>query len=454
MTGLQHTSLSLEQCRSARLSRDARFDGQFFVAVKTTGIFCRPICPARLPKEDNVEYFASRAQAMDQGYRPCLRCRPDSAPQSWAWKGIETTFIRARTILEQTLAQPKPMTDVAVRLGISERYLRQLFSQYLGISPKQYQLYQQLLFAKQLLHDSDMKVADIAFAAGFNSLRRFNDAFQNHFRMPPTAVRRELSNKLAEQSIRLPFRGQLNWTHCLQFYRLRAANGVEHVDDNSYSRFALIDDEPVWFKVEMNASQSLVMHYRLNNPALLYRLLQSVRKMFDLDANTDLIEQHLTEINHQIVKYQGLRIPGVWSPWEAGVRAILGQQISVTAAITLLNQWLKLVRGDNSGAFPTPEQAVNVDLSSLKIPAARKQTLQAFAHYCASHEYLDEQQLLSLKGVGPWTVSYIKLRGWQLPDCFLADDLVVKKRLEKLGSLALGDVSPWGSYATLHLWSH
>ncbi len=453
MKDLTHTSLTLEQCRLARLSRDVRFDGQFFIGVKTTGIFCRPICPARLPKEENVEYFASRMQAVQQGYRPCLRCRPDSAPQSWAWKGVETTFVRARKLLEESLAEPLPIASLADRLGVSERYLRQLFAKYLGVSPKQYQLYQQLLFAKQLLHDSDMSMTDIAFAAGFNSVRRFNDAFKQHFRLPPTAVRKAQPASLPEHSVRIPVRGNIDWPHQLNFYRLRAITGIEQVDDTSYSRTAEMDGEPVWFALQQHSEHAMLLRYRLNNPALLYRLLQQVRRVFDLDTHIDSVEQHLQSVHPQLVHRSGIRIPGVWSPWEAGIRAILGQQISLTAAVNLLNQWVQLVKPEQWVGFPTPEQAIQADMSALKMPQRRKQTLKSFAEYCCHAKPLQESELLQISGIGPWTVNYIKMRGWLQPDCLLPGDLVVKKQLEKIAPINPDRISPWGSYATLQLWS-
>ena len=177
------SELTSQQCQRARLSRDSRFDGHFFTAVKTTGIFCRPICPANPPHERNVEYFANQAHALQAGYRPCLRCRPESAPGSYAWKGVETTFQRAINLIDRGELQDSSLSSLAIRLGISDRYLRLLFKKYIGMPPKQYAQYQQLMFAKQLLHSSNMSIADIAYASGFNSLRRFNDAFQKKLKL-------------------------------------------------------------------------------------------------------------------------------------------------------------------------------------------------------------------------------------------------------------------------------
>lgn len=225
------STLTMQQCQRARVSRDGRFDGYFFVAVKTTGIFCRPICPANLPHESNVEYFGNQAQALQAGYRPCLRCRPDSAPGSWAWKGVETTFQRAMTLIGQGELQRHNLVELSARLGISDRYLRQLFQQYLGMSPKQYAQYQQLMFAKQLLHTSNMSIGDIAIASGFNSVRRFNDAFQKKLRLAPRDTRKQTAaaSGRASKQLRLVYRPPFNWSHLLNFYRKRAICGMNRL---------------------------------------------------------------------------------------------------------------------------------------------------------------------------------------------------------------------------------
>ncbi len=448
-------NLNQAQCQQARLARDPRFDGQFFVAVKTTGIFCRPICPANLPKEDNVEYFQDKTQALNAGYRPCLRCRPDSAPSSWAWKGTETTFQRALAWLDQHGLQDMKVGQLADKLGISERYLRQLFQQYLGLSPKQYDSYQRLLFAKTLLHNSQFSIQDIAYAAGFNSTRRFFDAFQKQLKLTPGQIRRQpVANP--ELTLQLPFQGQINWPHLLEFYRTRQIEGIESVDEHSYQRYFTFQGHFGWLRVCYNGGQALTVTLRFESLQHMKPLIKHIRRLFDLDANTDVIEAHLSEQDRDVVHLKGLRIPGVWDTWEAGVRAILGQQVSVKAAIGQLNLLVNTLcdPSHDEKQFPRPQQVASADLSFLKMPQSRKETLARFAKYLCDNPDSAPEQWLALKGIGPWTVNYAKLRGLSATDCFLHTDLIIKKRLVNKPHLTPESLSPWGSYATFHLWSH
>ena len=448
-----HTSLTFEQCQKARMSRDGRFDGYFYIAVKTTGIFCRPICPANLPQEKNVEYFIDKNQALKAGYRPCLRCRPDSAPGSWAWKGTETTFQRALGMIERGELYQGSLIGLSARLGITDRYLRKLFDKYLGMSPKQYAQYQQLLFAKQLLHTSTMTITEIGFAAGFNSTRRFNDAFQKKLKLTPSQVKRRKFFNMATHQLALPYKGQLNWQHMLAFYQVRAIDGVERVTQESYQRHIMIDDCCAYFEVKQGDGQ-LEMSFDIEDMTKLQYLVSAVRRMFDLDTDIKHVEEHLAHVDQQLVSVPGLRIPGVWNTWEAGVRAILGQQVSVKAAIGQLNLLAStLCEDEQKRYFPTPEMIAQADVSFLRMPQSRKDTLVRFAHYMLENPDSNPEQWLELKGIGPWTVSYAILRGQSQPDCFLDKDLMIKKAMQMKPSINANNVSPWGSYATFHLWN-
>lgn len=448
-----HTMLTFEQCQKARIARDSRFDGRFYVAVKTTGIFCRPICPANIPKEENVEYFTDKTQALKAGYRPCLRCRPDSAPGSWAWKGVETTFLRAIKLIDQGALHQQSLVALSERLGITDRYLRMLFEKYLGMAPKQYAQYQQLMFAKQLLHSSTMTVTEVGFAAGFNSTRRFNDAFQKILKLTPSQVRRKEFDGLGTNRIALPYRGELNWQHMLSFYQQRAIEGMERITESAYQRYVLIDDCRAYFEVTQKDGY-LEMGFEIDDVAKLQTLVSGVRRMFDLDADISNIEQHLEYIAPGLVTTRGIRIPGVWNPWEAGVRAILGQQVSVKAAIGQLNLLAETLSHDQPVRhFPTPEAIANADVCFLRMPQSRKETLVRFAQFMLQEPESDPQKWLALKGIGPWTVSYAQLRGESQPDCFLDKDLVVKKAMQNYPSLNAHTAAPWGSYATFHLWN-
>ncbi|KJY82986.1 3-methyladenine DNA glycosylase [Vibrio galatheae] len=447
-------TLSQQDCHKARIARDSRFDGRFYVAVKTTGIFCRPICPANLPKEENVEYYFDKAQALQAGYRPCLRCRPDSAPSSWAWKGVEVTFQRAVKLIEQGALHHASLVDLAERLGISDRYLRKLFNQYLGMSPKQYALYYQLMFAKQLLHTSRLSVTDVALASGFNSVRRFNDAFKQVMQLSPTQVRKSAAALSESNHIDLAFRGPLDWQHMLNFYRLRAVDGLEQVSEDTYQRHFELQGERGWFSISNPKAGIMRVEFKLDDISLLRSLVNQLRRMFDLDSDILQIEQHLLDIAPKLVKQSGIRIPGVWSTWEAGVRAILGQQVSIKAAIGQLNLLVNTLQPQGITHFPTPSEVAGADLDFLRMPSSRKQTLARFAQFMIEGSQAPLDQWLALKGIGPWTVNYARLRGASEPNCFLDGDLVVKKALNQFPQLSANSASPWGSYATFHCWSH
>ncbi|MCK8080961.1 MULTISPECIES: AlkA N-terminal domain-containing protein [Vibrio] len=449
-----NSTLTSEQCHLARYARDARFDGMFFTAVKTTGIFCRPICPASPPKEENVEYFSHQAQALKAGYRPCLRCRPDSAPFSPAWKGVETTFLRAMQLIDNGALNSGSIVDLATRLGISDRYLRTLFENYIGVSPKQYSLYSQLMFAKQLLHTSSMSITDVGFASGFNSTRRFNDAFQKELQLSPTQIRRAKPSDTLRNHIQLGFHGPLDWNHLLGFYRRRMIEGLEDVGEDYYQRSVNVNGSKGWFKATLDKENRLDIEFELDDISQLRSLIANIRRMFDLDVDIAKVETFFTTIDPNLVAKSGIRIPGVWSAWEAGVRAILGQQVSVTAAIGQLNLLVKELSDEHEKAsFPTPKQIAEADVSFLRMPGSRKETLKRFAEYMVDNEAEHPSKWIELKGIGPWTIQYALLRGLSEPNHLLVGDLVVKKFIEHRPAINTESVSPWGSYATFHCWN-
>ncbi|WP_059018013.1 AlkA N-terminal domain-containing protein [Vibrio coralliirubri] len=449
-----NSTLTSEQCHLARYARDARFDGMFFTAVKTTGIFCRPICPASPPKEENVEYFSHQAQALKAGYRPCLRCRPDSAPFSPAWKGVETTFLRAMQLIDNGALNSGSIVDLATRLGISDRYLRTLFDNYIGVPPKQYSLYSQLMFAKQLLHTSSMSITDVGFASGFNSTRRFNDAFQKELQLSPSQIRRAKPSDTLSNHIQLGFHGPLDWNHLLGFYRRRMIEGLEDVGEDYYKRTVNMNGSKGWFKATLAKENRLDIEFELDDISQLRSLIANIRRMFDLDVDIAKVEAFFTTIDPNLVAKSGIRIPGVWSAWEAGVRAILGQQVSVTAAIGQLNLLVKELSDEHEKVcFPTPKQIAEADVSFLRMPGSRKETLKRFAEYMVENEAEHPSKWIELKGIGPWTIQYALLRGLSEPNHLLVGDLVVKKFIEHRPAINTESVSPWGSYATFHCWN-
>ncbi|MCF2947524.1 helix-turn-helix domain-containing protein [Paraglaciecola aquimarina] len=446
--------------QQARLSRDPRFDGKFFVAVKTTHIFCRPICPANLPLEKNVEYYELAESAILSGYRPCLRCRPDSAPDSFAWQGVDTTLNRAIKLLKQ---YPElSINEITTKLGVSPRYLRQLFQHKLGMSPKQFQLFNKVLFAKRLLHESQISVEQVAMASGFSSSRRLQSQFKKITGLTPSNIRKVKSVSMPNQNInlKLNYRPPYHWEHIKDFLFLRAIKGIETITDNSYSRTFVIEQEPGWFKMTFNPKHTYFdLEIKLNNLSHLRSVIMNIERLFDLKADpvaihnqllaTGLAKEHLV---------RGLRLPGVWNCFEAGCRAILGQQISVKSAISLLTKLSENLaeKHQTLAYFPSASAVANSNLEFLKIPNSRKQTLIDFASYMQNNEKnplnhsIDD--LILIKGIGPWTVSYVKLRGQSSPDIWLDSDLIIKKQLAQY-KISPQKAEPWRSYLTLQLWN-
>ena len=518
---LQECYLSATICREARISRDPRFDGKFFVGVLSTGIYCRTVCPAVAPKEENVRYFDSAIKAAQAGLRPCLRCRPDSAPGSNPWKGTGTTLDRAIGLIEAgALSGEHGLTVEALadKLGISSRYLNKLFTSGFGTSPKQFALYRQLMFAKQLLHQTQLPITQVALAAGFNSIRRFNEAFQQTLQLTPTQLRKsslkstakleegERTNKASPQempahslSLYQYYRPPLDWPAQLAFYRLRAVAGMEWFSEGAnhdsndmmpqdtleYGRTLQLEDIRAVVRIAHEAHLhrfKITLTLTPDSPlAGLQKLITQVRRILDLDADMQLIEhklQRLTDL--KLIPKSGLRIPGAGSLFEAGCRAVLGQQVSVVQATKLLNLLVEAygerfsLNGQEYRLFPTPQLIRHACLDELKMPGARKLALNALAAFICEHPEATADDWIRVKGIGPWTIAYAKLRGLGDPNIFLHTDLIVKKQLlatmgeqtgldteaqKQLDYSAIverisADIAPWGSYLTFLLWSN
>ena len=439
----------------ARMARDARFDGQFFVAVKSTGIFCRPICPAPSPKEENVEYFTVAQLALQAGYRPCLRCRPDSAPDSWAWKGVDTTVERAIKLLRQ---YPElSLQALSDKLGISDRYLRVLFEQRVGISPKKFRLYDQLLFAKRLLHESTLSVEDVAQASGFSSARRLQENMKKNLALTPSQIRKHTPITGSTIHLQLAFRPPYAWAQVRDFLAMRAIPGMEHVEDKVYRRTFNLDGATGWFSATYREQKRCFdVEVNIDDISRLKRVTAQIRRILDLDAMPEQIQHslQLTGVDSERV-ISGIRIPGIWDTFEAGCRAILGQQISVKAAINLVTQLTHRLgkKQEQKFYFPSPAEVAQADLDFLKMPQSRKNTLAAFAsHYAQDLTHQVPASWLPVKGIGPWTVAYANMRGLSEPDVWLDTDLVIKKQLQAAGIHA-DAAKPWRSYLTFQLWS-
>ncbi|MCL1059054.1 helix-turn-helix domain-containing protein [Shewanella gelidimarina] len=497
-------TIASDVCRKARLARDARFDGQFFTGVLTTGIYCRSICPAVSPKEENVRYFDSPLKAANAGLRPCLRCRPDSAPGSFAWKGVATTLERAVSLINMgalTGADAISIEQLSERLGVSSRYLRKLFTEGVGTSVKQYAQYRQLMFAKQLLHQTELSITQVGLAAGFNSIRRFNEVFKQTLKLTPSTFRKQVISADANSStanshlavprsiepiklsVELYYRPPFAWQQQHDFYQVRAVCKMEWLEGNHhYGRSFTTNGVSGYFDAEHNkARNSFNVDIVLENEQGLVELnaiIANIKRVLDLDANMQAIEQVLyllAPLQQKMIP--GLRLPSTWSTFEAGCRAVLGQQVSIIQASKLLNQLVlaygekRMISDKEVILFPTAEVIANASLDELKMPGARKLALNALGGFVNQNPNADINDWISIKGIGPWTVAYAQMRGASNPDVLLCGDLVVKKRVLTLyqqhsetsvptaidyGVLTkdiANTVSPWGSYLTFQLWN-
>jgi AraC family transcriptional regulator, regulatory protein of adaptative response / DNA-3-methyladenine glycosylase II len=473
------TALNTASCEQARLARDARFDGRFFTAVKSTGIYCRPVCPAPPPHARNVEYFATAAAAFSAGYRPCLRCRPESAPESPAWLGTETSVRRAVRLINEGALEVADLGALCTRLGLTPRHLRRLFQQHLGVSPGAYIQNRNLLFAKKLLSETSLPLLDVALASGFQSRRRFNAAFKEYLQLTPTQIRK--SGTLPEQagtcSLRLTFRPPYAWDVILNFYRQRCIAGVEVVSDTSYARSFMLGQHSGYYEVQLaDEQQALEVNINYPDPGQLQNIVTMLRQQFDLNANPDLIAARLgthpvlAKIQKQI---PGLRIPGIISEFEALIRAVAGQQVSVKAARTLLQRLCErcnvLISHGNTDIrllFPSPEIIVNTNLDNLgftgKRISAMKQIAERYAAGFSARtgELQSSIELLTtLPGIGLWSAHYIAMRAFGEPDAFPAADLGILNALKNPARptpRVVEELSqawrPWRAYATLYLW--
>ena len=459
-------TLDPEVCRRARLSRDARFDGEFYLAVRTTGIYCRPICPARAPAEKNVLYFPSAALAAQSGFRPCLRCRPESAPNSPAWNGTSTTVQRALQLLNQGALNNGSLADLALRLGIGERYLRKLFQRELGVSPKALALNQRLLFAKKLLAETALPITEVAFAAGFGSVRRFNSAVKNQFRLPPTALRNRSTKKADNICIQLQlhYRPPYDWEGVANFFSRHAIAGVESVTPTSYRRNITLGGAPGSFEVkpamERNALQ---LEIQLPDHGQLMPVVARVRRMFDLDANPAAIQQVLGQdrkLAPLLQRFPGIRCTGHWSLYESAVRGIVGQQISTKAARSVIAR-LAAATGleDEPGMFPGAAAIAGLDDEQFPMPGRRRETLRTLCQISSERDNeLDIDTVAALRGVGPWTIAMISMRGLGQPDVFAHKDLGLERAWEQISGDRLTLTAhtehwrPWRSYAANLLW--
>lgn len=480
--------LDPDTCYRALQTRDARFDGRFFTAVRTTQIFCRPICPAPTPKRENCQFFTSAAAAHEAGFRPCLRCRPELSPDLTAYITTASTVNRALRLIAEGVLDDSNVETLAARLGVGDRHLRRLFDQHLGISPIAVAQTRRLLFAKQLIDQTTLPMTDIAMAAGFNSLRRFNAAIHQTYQKAPRDLRRlqveETTDAVPEIQLKLSFSPPYDWASLIQFLMARQTAGVEVVTPLCYARTIELEGHHGVVSVHpIENANYLLAKIRFPKVALLSQIVERLRCLFDLHANTAEVAAHLQTdpcLSPIVMAHPGLRMPGAWDGFELAVRAILGQQISVAAATTLANRLVQTYgeplqiesNSDFAGlqfVFPQPSVLATADLTKQGITPARAKAIQALAAAVAADQTflrqpatLDEavQHLCQLPGIGEWTAQYIAMRALREPNAFPSSDAGLLRAMERLdervSNRALLKISyrwqPWRAYAAMYLW--
>jgi AraC family transcriptional regulator of adaptative response / DNA-3-methyladenine glycosylase II len=478
--------LDHDACYRAVKLRDTRFDGRFFTAVKTTRIYCRPICPARTPHSRNVLFFPTAAAAQEAGFRPCLRCRPETAPDMPAWRGTSNTVARGLALIELGALDGGNVDALAERLGMGERQMRRLFRQHLGASPIGVAQTRRILLAKQLIHETHLPMTEIAFAAGFGSIRRFNETFLALFGRPPGALRRLGGPEVAvadqgEFSLLLRYKPPYDWSAMLGFLRQRAIPGVEWVADGIYSRTIALGGVQGRISVQPAAGNALRASIRIAKLAMLPNIIARLRRQFDLAADPLSIAAHLATdpVLAPLLKQRpGLRVPGAWDGFELAIRAVLGQQITVSAAIALAGKLVAAYGAPLSDpdrhlthVFPTAAALAGADLAVLGMPRSRAATLSGVAaaalanpELFGAHCELDEAiaRLRCIRGVGEWTAQYIALRQLREPDAFPAADVGLMRALtDEAGQRPSARQMleraqawrPWRAYAAQHLWA-
>lgn len=456
----------------AMLARDFRFDGKFFVGVKTTGVYCRPICPAR-PKRENVEFFPSALLAEKKGYRPCLRCRPEAAPQSPAWLGKSALVQRALRAISENEHAGLPEARFAERFGVSSRHLRRLFAAEIGKSPKRLMLENRLDFARALIVETALPIGDIAHSAGFASLRRFNDAVKARFKRPPSLLRKRRPEPGSTGlSLSLPYRPPFVWEASLAYYRSHGIGGLESFAEGAYERVFRWSGKPGIVRVTPGGPASLGLRVIGGETADLGRVVRTVRRMFDLDSDPLLVANAFSGNPHLDRLYRrkpGLRSPRGWDAFETAVCSILGQLVSIEQANRMIARLVAdhgesvrhPVTGSEMRLFPGPEILADAGLDQVGTTRARQATLRELSRRLLSGRLSlgstqDPQAfraaLLDIKGIGPWTAEYISLRCIADTDAFPGTDLILKRALEKHADLDPESAKPWRGYAAAYLW--
>lgn len=467
--------LNRDICYQALVTHDRRFDGAFFVAVTSTKVYCRTVCTAKTPVLKNCQFYRSAAAAENAGYRPCLRCRPELAPGHARVDAIDRAATIIAGMIEDGVLNNMNVADLAGELGMSERHLRRVVETSFGVSPLELAQTQRLLLAKRLLADSDLPIMEVAFASGFASLRRFNALVRERYGMNPSQMRANKKAQSETETIRcqLSYRPPFDWQSLLEFLKMRAAGGVEVVDSKRYSRTVRIGKETGWLLVSNNADAGvLAVDVSTSLARVLMPVLNRLKRLFDLNADPARIADHLGDLTH---RHPGLRVPGAFDGFEIAVRGILGQQVSVKAASTLMTRFCETFGSpietpvkNLNGVFPAVETVSKLhpqQLIDIGVTSARANTILSLAKAVANggmslDQAIDPEQriaqLKELPGIGDWTAHYIAMRVLGYPDAFPHSDLGIKKALSLNNEKKILEYAerwrPWRSYAAMHLW--
>ena len=477
-----------ERCYRAVSSRDARFDGVFFIGVHTTGIYCRPSCPARTPKRENVSFYATAAAAHAEGFRACRRCRPDATPGSPEWDARADVVGRAMRLIRDGVVEREGVAGLAARLGYSDRHINRLLHDELGAGPLALARAQRAHTARILAETTGLPLADVAFASGFSSVRQFNDTMREIYGLPPRELRRTHRSARPEplgkgrMRLKLAVRRPYDAEQVLGFLAVRAVPGIESADTDSYTRILSLPGGPGVVRLEPHGDR-VDADLWLTDMRDLGTAVQRCRALTDLDADPQAVTEVLGADDHLgplVAARPGTRVPGHVDGFEIAVRAVLGQQVTVAHGRALAqavvekygSQVIDLAGWTGPGwTFPTPDALAGADPASFGVPAARGGAVVALAEAMATGAVrLDpgadrdetSQALRALPGIGPWTAGYIGMRALSDPDAFLSGDVIVRHAMRSLDLPATtADAEahaarwrPWRSYAVVHLWRH
>ena len=467
--------LDPESCYQVLVSRDARFDGLMYVGVSSTGIYCRLICNSRRPLKRNCTFFANAAAAEQAGFRPCLRCRPEIAPGNALVDSHNRLAVALGRRIESGALNEISVPELAAEMGISDRHLRRVIQDEYGVSPNKLLETQRLLTAKLLLTDTALPVTEVAYASGFASLRRFNDAFKSNYRLNPSQFRRGVGDTKAANhfAFDLAYRPPLDWDALLHFLDRRLFAGVEAIVDSAYLRTVSIGGRVGWIRVQPSSRRhALSVEISPELGRVIAVVLTRVRRLFDLGAEPERIAQRLGKL---AALCPGLRLPGAFDGYEVAIRAVLGQQISVKAATTIAGRFAAAFGEPVDMPFPELQllmptahgvaKASPAALAKIGVTSARAQTLLGVSRAMARDPNLLEPgadvevaiaRLKALPGIGEWTAQYLAMRAFAWPDAFPATDLGIRKALgidDERKILAHAEIwRPWRGYAAMHLW--